>query len=125
MVSERTVILEVTADAFNSAASLSARKSSSRIEKKNMTEFKSWKIPARLREFESGEAPREVLFCIDPEEQAEYRRRWLDGEEIADIRHDIERRKEAEAAAAEVADEPPTKASDRFPELYNGSLPEF
>ena len=92
-----------------------------------MTESSPWKIRARMRELENEEAPREVLFCIDPEEQAEYRRRWLDGEEIADIRRDIEHRKEAaaKAAAAEVADEPSTKASDRHPELYKGSLPEF
>ena len=49
----------------------------------------SWQLPSRRRELEQGKAPREVTFCLDERDQAEYRRRWLDGEEISDIRRDI------------------------------------
>ena len=68
-----------------------------------MPESRPFYVPARLRVLESGEAPPEVTFRMDPVEQAEYRRRWLDGEEIADIRCDIERHKEAAAKAAQAA----------------------
>lgn len=64
-----------------------------------------WQLATRRRELEQGKAPREVTFCIDEAEQAEYRRRWLEGDEIADIRRDIERRKEAAKAVATTATE--------------------
>lgn len=91
----------------------------------------SWQLPSRRRELEQGKAPREVTFCLDEADQAEYRRRWLDGEEIRDIRRDIAARKSKAHEAilggteAPETDAPPAKASDRHPELYTGSLPEF
>jgi hypothetical protein len=51
-----------------------------------MTESSPWKIRARMREFESGEAPRECYFCLDVAYQAEFKRLWLEGADPIDIR---------------------------------------
>jgi hypothetical protein len=115
----------------NFAFALLVSKILARITKKigeTMPERRIWVAPARLRELEEGKAPREVTFCLDEAEQAEYRRRWLDGEEIADIRRDIERRKEKalEAAQEGAADEPETPQSDRWKSpAYRGSEPSY
>lgn len=93
-----------------------------------MTESSSWKIRARMREFESGEAPREVTFCLDPTEQAEYRSRWLEGDEIGDIRRDIEARKaKAQDALREPpeTDQPQSQADKWRKDIYGDSGPRY
>jgi hypothetical protein len=83
-----------------------------------MTEKSNWIAPARLRQLENGTGPPETRFWpsawvpaggwtaasraeFEASEQArraecaEYARRWLAGEEIDDIRRDLDRRKRA------------------------------
>ncbi|MFZ3332762.1 MAG: hypothetical protein WA197_19160 [Candidatus Acidiferrales bacterium] len=87
----------------------------------------SWQLPSRRRELEEGKAPREVTFCLDELDQAEYRRRWLEGEEIADIRRDLAARKDAAAKASqEPQDEPDEPAADRWAsKAFDGTRPTF
>jgi hypothetical protein len=86
-----------------------------------MTEKSVWIAPARRRQFEAGNAPAETRFYASSwtppggftapiraefearenarrEECAEYERRWLAGEEIDDIRRDLDRRERAAAS---------------------------
>jgi hypothetical protein len=86
-----------------------------------MTEKSVWIAPARLRQLRDGTAPPETRFwpsvwypaggwtpesraVFDASEAArrtacaEYRERWLAGEEIDDIRRDLERRKRTAAS---------------------------
>jgi len=81
-----------------------------------MTEKSIWTAPARLRQLQDGTAPPETRFwpsawspsagwttasraAFEASEQArrdecaEFRERWLRGEEISDIRRSIEQRK--------------------------------
>jgi hypothetical protein len=94
-----------------------------------MTESSPWKIRARMREFESGDAPRECYFCLDVAYQAEFKRLWLEGADPIDIRKEWSARQEAARKASQEpageAETQPAKASDLHPELYTGSLPEF
>lgn len=96
----------------------------------------SWKIPARMRELEEGKAPREVTFCLDEAEQAEYRARWLLGEEISDIRRDLADRKgskqqshaswEPAGDAPETVSDTETPTPDRWAsKAFDGSRPRF
>jgi hypothetical protein len=85
-----------------------------------MTEKSVWTAPARLRQLNDGTAPPETRFYASSwtppggwtapiraefeahenarrAECAEYERRWLAGEEIDDIRRDLDRRKRAAA----------------------------
>jgi hypothetical protein len=85
-----------------------------------MTEKSIWIAPARRRELENGTTPPETRFWPSAwipasgwttasraafeasetarrEECAEYRERWLRGEEISDIRRSIEQRKRRSA----------------------------
>jgi hypothetical protein len=103
------------------ALSLNAAKFGSKMMEKQI-----WIAPARRRQLQDGAAPPEIRFYASAwhpaggwtatsraefdasetgrrEECAEYERRWLAGEEIEDIRHDLQRRKR----------------------LYRGSEPEF
>jgi hypothetical protein len=118
-----------------------------------MIEKSNWIAPARLRQLEDGTAPPETRFYASAwfppggwtatiraefeageqarrEECAEYERRWLAGEEIEDIRHDLRRRKDA-AVAAVAATEPEltreelAEATERRKRLYGGSEPSY
>lgn len=93
-----------------------------------MTESSPWKIPARMREFESGEAPRECYFCLDVAYQAEFKRLWLEGADPIDIRKEWIRRKSAQDAA-EANTEPqdaPEPPADRWAgEAFKGSRPTY
>ena len=115
-----------------------------------MIEKSEWIAPARRRQLEEGTAPPETRFYASAwvpaggwttasraafeaseaarrEECAEYKSRWLAGEEIEDIGRDLQRRKDAAiAAATEAESEPPSAAAAaRRADRYKGSRPQY
>lgn len=118
-----------------------------------MTKKSVWIAPARRRQLKDGTAPPETRFwpsCWSPAggwtaairaefearedarraECVEYERRWLAGEEIEDIRRDLQRRRDAALAAVAATEPEPTEkalavAAERGKRLYGGSEPSY
>lgn len=86
----------------------------------------NWKIPARMRLFESGDAPRETYFCIDPAEQQFWREQYLLGADPLDIRKEWTRRKQAlEALEATTAATGATETDERDEPADRWASPSF